>query len=82
LLAEVAEAELEAELALLLGEVEDAAALLAVRVTPTARQSCWASDSAVVRSLPVQELWMQDVTLLTKAEDLQRQVSSDELQPS
>lgn len=50
------------------------------RVTPTARHSCWASSSAVAISLPVQEVWMQDVTELTKALFLHRQLSSLSLQ--
>lgn len=50
------------------------------RVTPTARHSCWASSSDVAISLPVQEVWMQDVTELTKALFLHRQLSSLSLQ--
>jgi len=46
----------------------------------TARQSCCASLSAVVRSLPVQLFWIQAVAVEMKVESLQRQVSSVGLQ--
>ena len=46
----------------------------------TARQSCWAADSAAVRSLPVQAPSMQVVTELMKLWLWQRQLSSVALQ--
>ena len=42
----------------------------------TARQSCWAADSALVRSEPEQAPSMQLVTELTNEGDLQRHESS------
>ena len=42
----------------------------------TARQSCWAADSAAVRSLPVHEDWMHCVVLEMKAWLWHRQLLS------
>jgi hypothetical protein len=52
----------------------------AVKVTPTARQSCSAASLASVKSFPVQELAIQVAVLDTKEGVLQRQVSSEGLQ--
>lgn len=55
---------------------EPEAVEVAVRVTPTARQSCCAAASALVRSEPVHAPVMQLVTEEMKPESWQRQESS------
>jgi len=52
-----------------------------VNVTPTARQSCSAAESAAAKSLPVQVEAMQLAVLSTKAGVLHKHVSSFTAQP-
>jgi len=80
--AEVEEAE-EEEGLVVVGVAVEPEALVddAVKVTPTASQSAWAAASALVRSEPLQDDWMQDDVEDTNAVLLQRHLLSVALQP-